>query len=101
MSFAYPPAQVLFGLVERVHYLYNGAGMLFACLTSFVCTSAYGINRTWDSAESTSENFRAGFYYTFIGNGYEWKVFIISICTSIGAVLLAMAVTAVARRFCG
>ncbi|KAL6785524.1 hypothetical protein ACKKBF_B00635 [Auxenochlorella protothecoides x Auxenochlorella symbiontica] len=77
---------VLLGLVERLHPVYGGASLLFTSIFTIFLTSVYGINFAWVDGASRSHNIAEGMHYTWIGNNYDYRFFLVAIGVSIGMV---------------
>ncbi|KAK2079580.1 hypothetical protein QBZ16_001975 [Prototheca wickerhamii] len=90
---------LLAGLIERLHPVYGGGAFIFSSIFTMFLTSVYGISFQWNDALSSAKNISNGMHYTFIGNNYDYRVFLMSIGCSIGMVMVTSAINYALQRW--
>lgn len=79
---------LVMGLLPFLRRWFGGAGLIFSTLVAIMSTSVYGVSHNWNDDLSRSENISKGMRYAWMENNYSWQIFLICICSSIGAALL-------------
>lgn len=82
----------------RVHRFISGDTMVLASLTAILATSAFGIILRWNDWPPGSNRFYEGLRWSWYTNGYDWKVFLVALGSSVVAIILIGLVGLLVRR---
>ena len=69
----------------------TGETMLASCLLAMLSVSTYGIVTNWSPDQSAAANLGSGMQYTWVGNGYDWRYFALTLGSSLAALVLLTA----------
>lgn len=66
----------------------TGEGMLASCLLAMLSVSIYGVAVNWSPDQSSAANIGSGLHYTWVGNGYDWRYFALTLGSSLAALVV-------------